>query len=68
MASAATTAVLRPDQVGGVTAGAVEGGPGCAGGPTGSAGTTVTLVGITVVRSIEVGIAELLAERGSWST
>ena len=32
MASAATTAVLRPDQVGGVTAGAVEGGPGCAGG------------------------------------
>ena len=60
MASAATTAVLRPDQVGGVTAGAVDGPAGCAGGVTGSAGTMVTRVGITVVRSVEVGIVSSL--------
>ena len=42
---------------------------GARGGVTGSAGTMVTLVGITVVRSVEVGIAELLAREGEgWST
>ena len=69
MARAATTAVLRPDHVGGVTRRR-------GGGPsgvrrrraTGSAGTMVTLVGITVVRSVEVGIAGSLARAEGWST
>ena len=67
MASAAATAVLRPDHVGGVTAGAVDGAGGCAdGGVTGSAGTTITLVGITVVRSVVVAIGlSLLCGRGT---
>ncbi len=67
MASAAATAVLRPDHVGGVTAGAVDGAGRCAdGGVTGSAGTMITLVGITVVRSVEVAIGlSLLCGRGT---